>query len=105
MRRHRSRILLVSALFVSGGAYLLAGSTMGCASLGAETALSSVDMCFVFDCTGGIFGGVIDPCSTVGEDPNDGTGGGGGGGAGGTADPIIGGPFFSDCPTGDDNPG
>ena len=83
----------------------MAGGTIGCASLVAEAALSSIDMCVVFDCTGGIFGGVIDPCVIVGDDPDDNTGGGGGGGGGGvggTADGIIGGPFFTDCPVIDD---
>jgi hypothetical protein len=59
-----------------------------------------MDMCFIFDCTNGAFGGLLDPCETVAGsdtgDPGEGTGAG-------YAGPATG-PLFADCPT-DETPG
>lgn len=36
-----------------------------CTSLAGQAVMGSVDFCFLFDCTNGIFGGLIDPCSPI----------------------------------------
>ena len=77
--RSRSRRIAVEAMLLLGGLTLLAGPGTGCFSFAAETALTATDFCFVFDCTNGIFGGVVQPC-----------------GAGGTLGNE--GPLFTDCP-------
>ena len=95
MRRRLSRVALVTSM-VLGGTYLFAGGNLVCGSTLSEASIASVDMCFVFDCTNGIFGGLIQPCSSVvGVDtnPDSGTGDGFPGPTTGT--------FFADCPTDD----
>ncbi len=98
MRRRFSRIALVTTM-VFGGSYLFQGGNLACGSFASEAAIASLDMCFIFDCTNGIFGGLIDPCATVlGTD----TGGGedGGGGSDSFEGPRTG-TFFADCPVED----
>jgi len=106
MKKCRPRILVAAGLLLSG-AYLCANSPLGCGSFAAESAIASFDMCFIFDCTGGGFGGLIDWCTDVdGLVGGSGSSGGGGGGAGGgTADELGGGSFFTDCPTAEDGTG
>jgi len=87
MIRKRVVRTLVALGLVASGAYLMAGGTMACGSLAGESALSAVDFCFMFDCTNGAVGGLIDPCGTVGVDPDDAD----------SDSAIIGGPFFADC--------
>ncbi len=94
MRKRNSRYLVVSGMILSG-AYLFAGGSMSCGSLAGEAGVAAVDMCFIFDCTNGAFGGLIDPCGTVpGTDTNAGAGGGQGTGFVGPSS----GPLFADCP-------
>ena len=81
MSRRRSRIWVAMCLALSG-AYLCTSGNLTCGSFGADAAVSSTDMCFMFDCDEGIFGGIIDPCTEVG-----------GRGSGTTS-----GTFFADCP-------
>ena len=90
MRKPGSRLLVAVSILLSG-AYLCASGTLGCGSLTADSAMSALDMCFIFDCTGGAIGGLIDPCAQVGGSDR------GGGGEAGTEE--LGGPFFADCPT------
>ena len=97
MRRYGSRILVAAGL-VTSGAYLCASGTLGCGSLAADAAISAVDMCFIFDCTNGAIGGLLDPCEEVGG-PDGGGDEGGGAGAGVGADVST---FFADCPTEED---
>jgi hypothetical protein len=92
---HRRPRFWITAGFLLGGAYLFAGGNLTCGSFAADAAVSGLDMCFIFDCTNGIFGGVIDPCSQI-----EGSDSGGGGQAGG-ADTETGGTFFTDCPDDD----
>jgi hypothetical protein len=98
MRKHGSRILVAAGILLSG-AYLCAagaGGTLGCGSFGADSALSAIDMCFIFDCTDGAIGGLIKPCDPV-VGPDQGGGGDAGGGAGlGQEEELT---FFADCPT------
>jgi hypothetical protein len=95
MRNRISRCIAIASVVLSGG-YLFASGNFACGSTGAEGAISSVDMCFIFDCTNGILGGLIDPCGdVVGTDTNPGEGGGGGG----TYQGPRTGPLFADCPT------
>jgi len=91
MRKRGSRILVAMGVLLSG-AYLCASGTLGCGSLAADSAVSAMDMCFIFDCTGGAIGGLIDPCAYVGGSDR-------GGDEGGVGAEETGGPFFADCPT------
>ncbi len=97
MRRYGSRILVVAGL-VTSGAYLCASGNLGCGSLAADAAISAVDMCFIFDCTDGAIGGLLDPCEEV-SGPDGGGGEGGGTGAGVGEDINT---FFADCETVED---
>ena len=102
MGRRVSRGLVVTGLILASS-YLFAGGNMTCGSVSAEAAISSVDMCFVFDCTNGAFGGLLDPCGTiVGSDiTGGGATGGGGGGTGGSYEGPRTGALFADCPATD----
>lgn len=91
MSRRWSRIWVTACLVLSG-AYLCAGGNLACGSFAADAAVSSTDMCFMFDCTDGILGGIIDPCADIGGSDSGSTGGGQDTGA------ASGGPFFADCP-------
>ena len=94
MRKRVSRYVMVAST-VLAGSYLLSSGNLGCGSLSSEAALSSADMCFIFDCTNGAFGGLIDPCATIqGTDTGNPDQGQGGNFAG----PFTG-PLFADCPT------
>ena len=64
MRKQGSRILVAVCVLLSG-AYLCAGGNVACGSLASEAAFSAADMCFIFDCTDGMFGGLIDPCANI----------------------------------------
>jgi len=66
--------------------YLLAGPGTSCSSYVGESALVTADLCFIFDCQNGIFGGTIDPCSGIGSGNQT--------IEGGTQQPL-----FTDCPT------
>ena len=44
---------------------MLASGDLSCASLGFESALSSTNFCFLFNCNEGAFGGLIDFCAPV----------------------------------------
>jgi len=91
MPRRKSRIRMAACLIL-GGAYLCAGGNLTCGSFGADAAVSALDMCFMFDCTSGILGGVIDPCGQIGgSDSGTNT-------TGQTGDTVSGGTFFADCP-------
>lgn len=80
--RSRCRRMALEAMMLLGGLTLLAGPGTGCISFAAESALTATNFCFVFDCTNGIFGGVVTPCTTGATDPAPGTEG------------IL----FTDCP-------
>ena len=82
----------VAACLVLSGAYLCASGNLACGSFAADAAVSGADMCFMFDCTDGILGGVFDPCAPIGGSDSGSTGGGEGAGT------ASGGPFFADCP-------
>lgn len=84
--RTRSRKLAAALSLVLGGAFLFAGPGTGCMSFFAESALSTADFCFIFDCQNGIFGGTVDPCPPA--DANSG---------GAILTPPTG-PTFVDCP-------
>ena len=88
----------IAAVIVATGAVAFASGVGACASFGISSLTGAVDMCFVFDCTDGIFGGVIDPCSPIFSRPNtpgfiasDSAGDQNG-------DPVNGRDLFIDCP-------
>ena len=58
---------------------------MACESYLVESAFSTLDFCFIFDCNNGMLGGTVDPCAE-GRD------------AAGEATPGL----FVDCPDPDD---
>jgi len=55
------RIAVLLALLAGGGT-VMATSNLGCQSFAGESLMTSLDLCFIFDCTNGIFGGVVQPC-------------------------------------------
>lgn len=62
MPRKTSRVL--AALFVfASGAVMLTSPNFACESFLGETVMSGLDMCFIFDCNSGIFGGTVQPCA------------------------------------------
>ena len=68
MRNRARRILLYFLLVAGGGTLFQAGSSAGFARCAGDTALISIDFCFVFDCQNGAFGGAIEFC---GDQPGD----------------------------------
>ncbi len=65
MQRKLSRAKVLSAMLAVGGIALIGDGLGGCASMGFQAASGAVDFCFLFDCTDGIFGGLVDPCSPI----------------------------------------
>lgn len=57
------RLKLKLAGLVAGGGFLFGGQSTSCLTFSAETAASSANFCFIFDCQNGILGGTLDPCS------------------------------------------
>lgn len=96
--RNRLTRIAVATCTLFGGGYLFASGNLSCGSFATEAAVSAVDMCFIFDCTNGAFGGLIDPCATTQGTDTSGAGGGGGGQGGVFTGPGTG-TFFADCPT------
>ena len=84
MQKSLRRTVMGAAVVLAGG--LLMAPSTGCLSFIAESALTSTDFCFIFDCQNGLLGGTIDPCSGR-RDPGSGTG-----------NEIPLGPFLADCP-------
>ena len=64
MRKRVSRIAVIAAMTLSGS-YLFASGNLACGSMGSEAGIGTADMCFIFDCTNGAFGGLLDPCADV----------------------------------------
>ena len=79
--RSRYRAIVVGATLLLGGAMLMSGAGTGCSSYLANTALTTTDFCFIFDCQNGFLGGTIDPCAGLGTGDNSGEL-----------------PLFTDCP-------
>ncbi|GMU36334.1 MAG: hypothetical protein EDS66_11040 [Planctomycetota bacterium] len=100
MRSSVRRAKIGWAMVTLGGLVLASNGVGACASMGLESAAGAVDFCFLFDCTDGIFGGLIDPCAPIfsrpstpgfiAQDPN----------KNGTSE----GPLFMDCPDDDQQP-
>ena len=99
MHKRLYRGLVIAGMALSGS-YLFTSGNLTCGSVASEAGIATMDMCFIFDCTNGAFGGLLDPCGTVvGSD----TGGDTSGGTGSYEGPRTG-PLFADCPT-DETPG
>lgn len=70
MSRWRRRLWVWLAILVSGASLFqtvgftdLNGAYQGgCRPFAANGITSAVDMCYLFDCENGFFGGLIDPC-------------------------------------------
>ncbi|MCC7294030.1 MAG: hypothetical protein IT449_18365 [Phycisphaerales bacterium] len=100
MQRKLSRAKVLSAMLAVGGVALIGDGLGGCASMGFQAASGAVDFCFLFDCTDGIFGGLIDPCSPIFGRPSN---------LGFTPqnpekEPGVSNTLFSDCPDDANNP-
>ncbi len=71
--RSRSRRVLAGVGLLLAGWLLVSGPGTGCTSFMKESALTTADFCFIFDCQNGILGGTIDPCAGLngqsGEEP------------------------------------
>jgi len=65
--RFRSRNVAIAAAMIGLGGLVFSGPGTSCSSYMAETALTSADFCFIFDCQNGVLGGVFDPCSPLSE--------------------------------------
>ena len=61
LRRKTSwmRVLLVLLLIGSSGLVFQASN---CVAFTAENTLAATNVCFIFDCVNGFFGGLIQPC-------------------------------------------
>jgi hypothetical protein len=65
--RRRKMIAAVGAL---AGATLFSTTNFACESFVGESLMTSANMCFIFDCNNGAFGGILRPCQlpgTVGQ--------------------------------------
>lgn len=91
MRSRFARVTAVSAIMSAGG-FLMLSNNLGCESFAAETLLTTIDFCFIFDCQGGVLGGIVQPCEQ-GFGTNSPTGGN-------TEPPVQSGPALADCPDG-----
>lgn len=68
MRRKRHLVAIAMATALGGGMLFQSSSNFGCESFFGETSYSGLDLCFIFDCSGGIFGGTLSPCGAAGAD-------------------------------------
>lgn len=89
MRRKFHRFAAAAAIFGAGG-MLMQTSNFACESFAGESLFTATDTCFIFDCQNGAFGGLLQPCG-VALNPN-------------PVDPLSGGPLFTDCVPGTNNP-
>ena len=62
MRLSLRRITITAGLVAGGGFLMAAGPGTTCASYSAESALVTVDPCFIFNCQDAL-GGVLNPCT------------------------------------------
>ncbi len=84
MKRSLWRRVGLQVSVLAGGGCLIASSGLTCAGFASDVLLSSIDMCFLFDCNNGAIGGLIDFCADVDvTDP--------------ATDGDLGN-FFTDCP-------
>ena len=81
MRSHSRPIVFAAGLLLAGAALFSGPGTTCVPSFLGESALTSDDFCFIFDCQNGILGGSFDPCT--GTD---------------AADQSGEQPLFTDCP-------
>ena len=58
----KSRRVAATVVALATGAMVLTSSNFACESFLGETLMTSLDMCFIFDCNSGILGGTIQPC-------------------------------------------
>ena len=92
--RRKHRRFAAAAIFGAGG-MMMQSPNFACESFAGESLFTAIDACFIFDCSNGAFGGVLQPCGVAigtglfGPSPND---------------PSSGGPLFSDCVPGTNNP-
>ncbi len=63
MRRKLRRVAAVAAI-ISAGGILMQTSNFACESFAGESLFTAIDMCFIFDCQNGAFGGLLNPCDT-----------------------------------------
>ncbi len=82
----RSKRALTVLGLLGGMGVLLSGPATSCTSFTGRSLLVAADMCFIFDCQNGAFGGTVDPCSGVGSGNQ-------------TNEGQNALPFFTDCPT------
>ncbi len=61
MVRSRRRKVIMAASALSG-ATLFATSNFACESFVGESIMTAANMCFIFDCNNGAFGGIFRPC-------------------------------------------
>ena len=77
----------ISVLGLLGGlGFLLSGPATSCTSFTGRSLLVAADLCFVFDCQNGAFGGTVNPCSGIGSGDQ-------------TPEGQAALPLFTDCPT------
>lgn len=87
--RRKHRRFAAAAIFGAGG-MMMQSPNFACESFAGESLFTAIDACFIFDCSNGAFGGVLQPCGiTVSPNPND---------------PNGGGPILADCIPGTNNP-
>ena len=64
MRGRKSKFRVALSLLATGAVVFISGFG-NCTNLAFDGASGTLDLCFLFDCTDGIFGGLIDPCAEV----------------------------------------
>ena len=85
--RIRVRRLFTALGMIGSFGYMMAGPGTSCSSYAGESALVTADLCFIFDCQNGLFGGTVDPCSGIGSGNQ-------------TVEGDTQPPLFTDCPSG-----
>jgi len=63
MLSKRSRFLAALALCI--GSLFATGYDGGCYNLATQSIMDSIVPCAIFDCTGGLLGGAINPCNPL----------------------------------------
>jgi len=66
----QKRLIRFLLLLAGGTLFAVDGANVGLASCQSRAALTAINFCFVFDCSSGAFGGLIEFCDVNGAGAN-----------------------------------